>query len=489
MTGLLPRPEQEQLLQEVPWQRHGDMGSPKTLVSASYWMQLGCERLRSPKPLSKRELKTLIGIAEYCADWKSEYSNELDNAFWPQMAAVFRSQADDREGAARQWERASKRKKWQDYQPNRLFLLSDRMDAVEGSMSWYLAALYYRRSSATSEAIESYAEHELKGVGFVTRQDVQKRLTTLLNAQLMNDGARSLRTLEHSLEISYLVAEPAKLAPREMLEARGKFYEAINRAISPETGNEAKRIYNEFDSRPVLTREFDPEGNARRLTALSIVAATGPSALIVCTIVGGLVLLVGVLVSKYAGDHNAFSWPPALAVGSALGVGVFSVTLVPLAGIVALASAMLLVFTPRNERSRVPYEFGPLFSWTLGFLAALFTVVTVAALSLNTTPAEVLVLRAYGVPPQILMGRLLGLAGIILALLLLAAPMWAFAKRVRTPYVLGITLTHFGKVLLTLSLAGVVVGGPLSVYADARLRDTFRELVGNEPIHYINRFQ
>ena len=62
-------------------------------------------------------------------------------------------------------------------------------------------------------------------------------------------------------------------------------------------------------------------------------------ALLIIALLGALMWPVGLVVSRYANDHRNFSWPPTLVFGGVLGVGVFSLTFLPLAAIVALLSA------------------------------------------------------------------------------------------------------------------------------------------------------
>jgi glucan phosphoethanolaminetransferase (alkaline phosphatase superfamily) len=79
---------------------------------------------------------------------------------------------------------------------------------------------------------------------------------------------------------------------------------------------------------------------------------------------------------------------------------------------------------------------------------------------------------------------LLGLSLLVLATLLLAAPMWAFAQRIRTSSVLVHGLRSFGVTVAVCGLLIGVVACPVAIYADRKLDDTLYQLVTNEPLHY-----
>lgn len=487
MSGLLPRPQETAVVSEVAGAA-GNLREPHSLADAGLWLQLGCQRLDSTKPLTKEELKTLVRIARAVSVWKTDSSNEFENAFWPQMAAVFLDQLGDAKGARKEWAIAARRAAWRDYEASKLLLGAQRMDRVHGAMAWHLASMYYLRKDAVGRAVFRYAHKIVDPVGLDSREALGLRMDTLLNGRLIADGARSLEILRYGTKVSELAVVPAGTNPkqRKIQELRGKFYKALTEAGMLDEAQIAVDTYNENDSRSVLPQEFDPEANAKRLSGFSIVTATLPGAMIVGALIGGLAWLGGLLVSRWAGDHDAFPWPPTVAFGSALGVGLFSVTLLPLVGLVALLSSLFLLFSPKNERSKYPSELGPLFTWTIGALVVLFLLVTSIFCIELTAPARILMPSLVGEKPQHLgkPATLFGLAAVIAALLLLLAPMWALAKRIRTPFVLGLVLRTFGKILVTVSLVGVVIGGPLCVYADSRVRSELNELVGNEPLHY-----
>ena len=77
------------------------------------------------------------------------------------------------------------------------------------------------------------------------------------------------------------------------------------------------------------------------------------------------------------------------------------------------------------------------------------------------------------------------IALIVVGLLFLVAPLWAFANRVRTQGVLSLGLRRMGGLLALGGLVLCVVSGPLAVHYDRKLGDKFQKLVENEPVYYL----
>ncbi|MEA2554532.1 MAG: hypothetical protein QOJ65_2708 [Fimbriimonadaceae bacterium] len=501
VTGFLPRPAEENVVRLASGHNTAQLQPPKSISQAGLWMQLGCEKLDTGHPISKRELQSLLTVARVSSQYAKDGLREFENAFWPQMSAVFLDQLGRTEEAKRQWLSAAKCTSWRDYQSARLLNEAQKMSNMEGPMAWQLAGLYYQRQYAVGPAILRYARKVLKGTSVDTKSELELRYATLTNANLMTKGAQSLPIVDYGIRMADLAVEGLPLAPRKgkkpkgelrtKNELRGKLFAAMNAFGMTTEAAKAREIYDDNDSRLVIAKVLRPGETAARYAALSVVTATLTGDLLVLACLGGVMWLLGALVLRYSGVHSAFSWPPTVAFGSALGAGVYSVTLLPLAGLVALLSALFLVFTPKNERSRYPSELGAVFGWTVGVISVLFIVIGAAFLTALSTPAKLLSpeislqFPTYGGDRSIL----LGLAAIVLALLLLVAPMWAFARRIRTPFVLGFALRLFGRNVVALCLAGIVILGPLCVYADAKARDTLGELVGNEQAHYIFQFE
>src|SRR5262249_6091173 len=129
-------------------------------------------------------------------------------------------------------------------------------------------------------------------------------------------------------------------------------------------------------------------------------------------------------------------WPAAIA-GTLLALGAYLITLLPLAAIAAFLCCLFLTLGPKRERRVRVDDLGPMFSFTAATLG-LVVLALLAAFVLGISSSAVSILPSLNVPREYLggSGALLGLAIIVLAILLLLAPLFAISLRVATPFVL-----------------------------------------------------
>lgn len=492
MAGLVPRQAEVDSIRALSGAGTGPMVAPGSTAEASLWMQLGCARLDAGQKLSKEELSSLVRLARLMKRWTQP--TQFDNAFWPQMEAVFLDQLGDKAGSYKAWEEATKCAWWKDYQSARLL---DEADKVHAQLAWHIAGLYYQRRFAVGSAVLNFAKKTIDKTGQESKPDIEFRYATLVNAHLIATGAQSVEILKYAGTIADLAIQPPHQDPitdkAKREKARGRFYDSLNKLGYPDQATSARTAYAEIDSQPALTRQFRPKQTAALWASLALVTASLPDSLLLVALLGALIWPVGLFILRYSLDRSSIAWPPALIFGILLAVGVFALGLPPLAAVVALLCSLFLVFTPKNERSRLPSDLGAIFNWVVGLVAVLFTITVVGTLASVSTPAKLLLPSILQAGPDTLGIQLgvvlIGMAAILFALLLLLAPMWAFGRRVRTPFVLGLALRTFGMGLVIAGLGGAVLLGPLCVYADSKARGTLAELVGNEPLHYYNQFQ
>ena len=491
MTGLVPRPAEAKSIRTMSGAGVGPLEAPRSTAEAGLWMQLGCGRLAMGQTLSKVELQSLAGLARYMENWQQP--SQFDNAFWPQMEAMFLDQLGEKDAAKKAWLEATKCTRWRDFQTARLMVEADDSSAP---LAWHFAGLYYERRSYAGAAILDFAHRLVSGIGEESTNDLSLRYATLVNAHLIAEGAQSVDMFRFATAIANLAIQPPDspdvsedLALRG--KARGRFYLALNKLGFRDQASSAQADFNLLDAQLAMTASSTR--TAAQISAQSIVTATLPDALLIIALIGAILLPLGSLALNFSLDHKSFEWPPALMFGGVLGVAAIWLSLPVLAGLVVLLCCLFLIFTPKNERSRMPSELGPLFSLTVGVLAVAFIVAVACSLAAASTPARLLlpsILRQnparVGNQYVLLLG---GFATLLFCLFLLMAPMWAFMRRIRTPLVFGLALRTFGTVLLAAGLAGTVILGPLCIYEDLKAKKTLSELVSNEPQHYYNIFQ
>ena len=498
MTGLIPQPREADRILTASSGGTGPLDIPQSTAEAGLWMQLGCARLASGQKLSREELESLLRISQGMQRWGQQF----DNAFWPQMEAVFLDQLGDNSGARRAWEVATKCSNWRDYQSERLL---DEADTNHAKLAWHVAGLYYQRRFYVGQAIYDYAKRAIDQTGKDSRDDLEFRYATLVNAHLMAIGAQSVDILRFAGQIADMALQPlprpvmgADGKPKESYKAirekaRGQFYAALITLGFKDQADSAKRDYDLIDSQPVLTRQFRPSENAARIAAVSVFTSTLPGSLLLLAILGAILWPLGRLIINYSYDHAAFNLLPILAASVLLGLGAFLLKLPSLAIAVIFLCTLFIVLSPKNERARIPPELGSVFSWTIRFFALLFIGAVAACLAAVSTPAKLLLPSIIDASPGVIGNQFVlilgGVAAMLFAMMLLLAPMWAFVRRIRTPFVLGHAMKAFGMSLVAIGLAGVVLLGPICVYVDSMEKQTMKELVGNEPLHYYNEFQ
>ncbi len=498
MTGLIPQPLHAQRILTASSGGSGPMDVPRSTAEAGLWMQLGCARLVSGHDLTKDELQSLVRISQ----GMQRAGAQFDNAFWPEMEAVFLEQLGDKKGARLAWEVATKCANWRDYQAARLL---DEADTDHAALAWHVAGLYYQRRFYVGQAIHDFARRAIAQTGNESRADLEFRYATLVNAHVMANGAQSVEILRFAGQIADLSLQPLPSPilqpdgkPKESYKvirekARGKFFDALNKLGFHEQAASAKRDYDEIDSQPVLTRQFRPAETGARIATISVLTATLPGGLLLLAILGAIIWPLGRWIISYSYDHSSFSLLPTLAAGILLSSLAFLLNLPPLAVLVIFLCTLFSLLSPKNQRSRMPPDLGGVFSWTIRLFALLFACAIVACLAAVSTPGRVLLPSIVNANPAVIGNQfvfiLAGVATMLFAMLLLVAPMWAFVRRIRTPFVLGHAVKAFGSALLAVGLAGVVLLGPVCVYMDSMAKQTMKELVGNEPEHYYNEFQ
>jgi hypothetical protein len=209
-----------------------------------------------------------------------------------------------------------------------------------------------------------------------------------------------------------------------------------------------------------------------------------PGAILLCTLLGALILGLNAVLRWIYSLRPQQSWPrTAVAAGIGITLGLFCTSI-----FVAFALGLCIVFaglTPNHVRKRRPLELGPLFNLMTSSVTFLLLIAGAGGLILAAVPSRVLLVPnlppAFNGPAVVF-----GIVALAIGFLLLCAPLWAYAQRLPTAYVLNIGLSQLGKKLMLGSLLLAVVTGPTCVYLDKllvehRLKDQFR----SEPNSYL----
>lgn len=462
----------------------GSLDPPKDLLDASVWMQVAAERLDRNVMLSQNELTSSVAVAESAA------SAEPDNAFWKQMAASLLEMLGRTNESEEYWSRAAQCTTWNDLQTKRLQQMEADLAERNGSaQSWQYGKVYFARSLAPAVTIKEAAHKRIESAALTTARGREVRFQMILNGNLIRRGAQSLAAGQIGANIVEAAGLPKDLSytatPSKRLIARGRYLDTLRATGRAEWARRATVIYRDNSSFLEFINKNNAAGNVVGLTVLAVVIATLPSVLLALSILGLLVWAFGVLVGRFPKLQAALCYPTVFSIGVILALATYGLTSFPLAGLAMGLCASFLAFTPKHERTRHPEVLGPFFKFTSAFLSLTFMLL-MGLFFMVRTPPSVQVLSTLDVPAEVGLNTpvLVGLALLVSGLLLLIAPFWAFAQRVRTTLVLSLGLRSFGAMIAGTCLTGSIILCPLAVYADRALGTTLSEIVANEQVHY-----
>lgn len=460
---------------------------PQSVVQASLWMEAGARRLQERAPISNENVEALIKVAE------SANAAEPSNSFWLEMKAVFLAHLRRQAEALEAWQSAAKRQGWNDYQSTRLKAVRDSVAREVGAVqSWQAASLYFRRSLNCANQIERFGRTQINNAPFETSDGLNKRFSTLRNGARLRDGSRSVAVGMYGVSLvelsSFKQRRTFSSTPRKLLVARYGFLDALTAAGMKEEREIANDAFINNEAWLALLLRQDARENMQSMAAVSFLVATAPSALLMSGVAGSLIWGFGKLAGRFSFAMSILRQPLAPFVGLGLAILGYFFTGHVLLAITTVASFSFLAFGPQFERKAPPEGLGPLFSFSVGLLALVFTCL-VGFFFMGMTPA------AYGVLPHLDTttdygsGQTLplGLAAIVLALVILLAPMWSMVQRHNTALVAVFTLKSFGRAVAGVSLAGAIISTPFAVYIDTKLSADTEMALLNEPSYYFTR--
>lgn len=457
-------------------------GMPEDVVGLSDWMLALGDRYISRQHLTTIELNNALAAAQAGANLDKK------NAYWYQMLAYLYHQLGKEAEAREAWRRASVCESWNDYQSSGLLHLKDQLSKDFGAQqSWQFGYVYYQRNENAVVLIRSYSKTVLADAPFTTDAGLELRAANVFNGALLREGSRSIHIGNYGAEMSELACHPpelsAKVKPYKLFLARMNLHNMLRRIGKEDMAERVNYFYKEADAWDAYENEDEASQHALECSWLGLAFVGIPSMLLVVGAVGLVLWLLGVWLRKVERVQTV----PALAAGFLLAVGAFAITFLPLVSLATFLCCAFLTLGPRRERTVKVNDLGPMFSFTVGTLGSVFMLLLGAFVVGTSAPAASL-LPFLGVPHEYFGGSgvLLGLAIILLAILLLLAPLFATALRVGTGFVLGLALRKFGAFLGYSSLAIIVLGTPLCIYLDRDNSETLRRLVLNEPVYYLN---
>ncbi|MBS1718025.1 MAG: hypothetical protein JSS72_09880 [Armatimonadetes bacterium] len=461
---------------------HMDPGQPNTVDDASLWALIAMERLES-EGLSPDEIKTTLAVIS------AAEKRDMENGYWPQIEAVLYWSDRQQKKALEKWQRAATCLRWNDGQSTMLIQAADKLAKRTGArQSWQLARVYFGRSVAAVDLIESFAERRvLDGVYPTETATLRMRYLTLLNGNLIRQFGRSYAISNRGAEIVRRACQPNRLpldtTPRQYLTYSLQFFNDLRLAGLREESVSAKQKYDETESwQALIGGEIGSE--PRNLAYLSVVYATLPGALALGGLFGGLLWLLGTWIRRTPIGETWFESPYIFFLAAVTGVICWLFTGVIEASISIPLCLAFLAIRPRKVRSRPSYEFGPTFivtMYVLGLLVLIFQSVYWILLS----PAAVQVLPHLDWNEEAIgSSAFMGIAAMILALAILSCPWFAYTNRTRPSQVFAGAMIQLGSFVFTIGIMLAIIFGGICIYKDRDLQVTLAEIVQNEPQHY-----
>jgi len=457
----------------------GDRPKPPTdEVESAAWLLSGAARLSENQKLTGSERESLVGIAQ------RESLREPTNAFWNQMLAILASPTEARD----YWMRAANSTTYNDYQSDAV--ARGRVEYLRrsgASMGWHAAALFAERRSEGAVLTQRLAS-QLAGAS----PKLALRLSILENGRLLRDGGRSLAAARIGVALVEGASYPPSLRrtgdARRLLLARTEMVQQLRKSF-PSRVQATEDVFRANDAWLAMTGSDEPGGVYRSLGWGSLATAVLPGALTITACLGaGLWLLISLhhRFQPLAGRRRGLT---AFLLAAALAWGAWATTHLWLPACAAALCALFLLYEPRQLRARVPDSLGPLFEILVAVLATSFVALITAYVAGLSGPALILLPEldapgwSYGGAASIA-----GLAVLTLGSVCLIAPLFAVAQRISTSEVFDRALRQFGANVTLIAATCAMVGLPVAMIVDQRLRQELTQIAENEPLYHYNRW-
>lgn len=460
---------------------------PKNLIESSIWLHVAAERLLMREQLPISTQVELILIADDAG------KQDPENAFWPQFSAVLEQAMGRNTAAFEHWKRAANCSTWNDYQSSRFDKAKlDFVSETGVEQSWHSAFLFFQRSKAASGLINRYGRNSIRDIDFSTSAKLERRIYALKNGALLRDNSRSISVGQQGVDLvesaSLQSRQTASSSPRKLVTARFALIDRLRDLGMSEEVELANQAFYDNDAWLALLLHQEPTESVRLLAFASVAISSLPGSLLLVSFISFGIAIFSHLGKKFPSLMVLLRNPIAPIFGLALGIIVYATTELGFLSLTFVGSFAFLGFGPQHERSKPPISLGPLFDLTVAFLATLFSAFMLVFVVGITTPAFEL-MPLLGVPEEYFGGSTmpLWLAGIVMTLVLLAAPLWAIATRISTSHILTLALRYFGFDAASFCLFFGIVTVPLAIYGDTILNPILSKMLLNEPTYYLTR--
>jgi len=459
---------------------------PRTALEASLWADAGAHQIRSNKKPTKADLHNLLEAVQIGGKL------EPNNAYWPQMEALFSQMLGNRQDAIKQWIAASKKPKWNDHQADRLHRVVVEIEKSSGHRSsWPLFALTAFKDDNAAQLLLRLANSMVLGTSLTAQKDLKLRFATIVNGCLIRDYGSSIPIFRVGSDMMELASYPPGMeaypSNKALVLARINLVNKLRESGLTDEAEFVYRQYQENDARNYYIGSVAPETRMRNNAIASVLVATVPSCLLGVSIVSIFIWIAGGLMLRYPVLQRVLTIPYAPIIGVTVAVLIYFYLGLMLLALSAAATFAFATFAPTNERTRPSQDLGPFFRFSIIMVGTMLTAI-LGVFLISLTEASQISNYIIQAPEEFAAGSIamVVLAIACLGLLVLIAPAWAIVRKLKTPWVFAIGLRDLGKGLFLGSAMLSVIACPIAVSLDQSLYAKGNALLDKEPLYYMS---
>lgn len=472
-----------QVITHSPWIASNVSTAPNatTPALAAYWVQLGVTRIEglANAELSQQDRSRLLSV---CKDYAAK---EPNNAFWAQAVALISTSPAE---AKEWWFRAARQATtWNDHQYARFREIRNELATADGGpLAWHSAFAISQRSSRLPNSISGLSYNLLFGAKDDPKELLRLQHASLVNGVWMRDSARTVSDLLVGVgqveQVYDLAPRPAFGNPtsvRRTISARYDLIDRMRGAGMKQEAEQADQAFQGNDLRSGLDLQ-EVQNENRELALQAVISAKGAAVWVWTLVLAGLMAALGwglrqvripaagsdvVLISAALGGylvHRVWNFP-ALTIGVVL--------------------AILLGLFRGGKRAPEHAHLSLVMHLLIVLGAGFATGVVGLTLVLGSTGNAALPhLNPY-------LDYVPGFGGVLLAMLLvvllLCAHVAAWITRFPAQHLYALSLMRLGRVLTVVSVVGLTLFTPLSVYVDREIKGKLDKILINEPQYYL----
>lgn len=462
----------------VPWK-----GKPESEIDFYYAAEIYAERLRlgkltAPELASAQRLFSKAAVA---------FPN---NGFWDQLGASVLVRQNNVTAAKRLWRTAGGKKTWNSGQSQLGERRANRIQSHLGfGQSWIWARAFLTRSKAPIQEIERTARMLLTDSSMRDDPGIGIRYDTAINGFLVKEHCRMIDEGNVATEMIQLSAYPPNMIatpnPKQLYLGQDQVANSLRRYGR---SNEAERLVGIYQSAEswtgLVTRRNRTDDNSWAVMRSLVISELGCLATLML-LCGFLVWALELALQNRLRQLRAFRARWVVSAGVTIGGMLGFLADYWLGTFVIAAVVSLWLWQPQNTRKAAPDDLGPLFNLTVRGLLLIALTCVFVYFGWRSLPFASLTPYVDGPWDGVEAAMWLRVMILILSLLLLTVPTWAFAQRLSGPAVMRCLLNRSRTTLIWVGAALFVVGGPLAVALNRDQETTFKNYIANEPFYYL----